>query len=138
MSMHMIRGVREPTSKKRKSKKKVNMDEMVMQWCRHNKDMKRLNCHTAQFETVTEYVKYTTGNLRFRKKIVSCAPEPRAYRVELPDAPILSNSVGNGFKKEAHKYTGTLIKGIATMHKSNAVPIINEQQAIEIAQMRRN
>lgn len=34
-------------------------------------------------------------------------------------------------------YTGTLIKGIATMHKSNAVPVINEEQAIDIARMRR-
>ena len=40
-------------------------------------------------------------------------------------------------KKDSPKYTGTLIKGIATMHKSNAVPIINEEQAIEISKMRR-
>jgi len=41
-------------------------------------------------------------------------------------------------KKESLKYTGTLIKGIATMHKSNAVPIINQQQAKDIANMRRS
>ena len=35
-------------------------------------------------------------------------------------------------------YTGTLIKGISTMHKSNSVPVINKKQAIEISQMRRN
>lgn len=40
-------------------------------------------------------------------------------------------------KKEPMKYTGTLIKGIATMHKSNAVPVINEEQATDIARMRR-
>lgn len=40
-------------------------------------------------------------------------------------------------RKEDRQYTGTLIKGIATMHKSNAVPIIDEQQATEIARMRR-
>lgn len=34
-------------------------------------------------------------------------------------------------------YTGTLIKGIATMHKSNAVPVINDEQAKEISSMRR-
>ena len=38
---------------------------------------------------------------------------------------------------ERKKYTGTLIAGVATMHKSNAVPIINEQEAIDIARMRR-
>ena len=40
-------------------------------------------------------------------------------------------------KKETIKYTGTLVKGIATMHKSNAVPVIDEQHAKDIARMRR-
>jgi hypothetical protein len=42
-------------------------------------------------------------------------------------------------KKESPKYTGDLIVGIGTMHKSNAVPIMRgTKQAEEIAQMRRN
>jgi len=48
-----------------------------------------------------------------------------------------SDKIGNGFKKEENKYTGTLITGIATMHKSNAVPVINKKQAEEISRMRR-
>jgi hypothetical protein len=48
-----------------------------------------------------------------------------------------SNTIGNGFKKEENKYTGTLITGICTMHKSNAVPVINKKQAEEISRMRR-
>ena len=39
---------------------------------------------------------------------------------------------------EVMKYTGVLVKGIATMHKSNAVPVINEQEAKDLATMRRN
>jgi hypothetical protein len=39
--------------------------------------------------------------------------------------------------KDIPKYTGTLIKGIATMHKSNAVPVLNQEQAEEISKMRR-
>ena len=38
---------------------------------------------------------------------------------------------------EKKEYTGTLIKGIATMHKSNAVPVIDQEQATDIANMRR-
>ena len=34
-------------------------------------------------------------------------------------------------------YTGNNIKGIGTMHKSNAVPIFTDEQAVEIATMRR-
>jgi hypothetical protein len=35
-----------------------------------------------------------------------------------------------GRKKESPKYTGDYIVRIATMHKSNAVPITNQEQAI--------
>lgn len=45
---------------------------------------------------------------------------------------------GNGNRKDRKQYTGDYIKGIATMHKSNAVPITNSQQAIEVSQMRRS
>ena len=46
---------------------------------------------------------------------------------------------GDGMrKKEPMKYTGDLIQGIATMHKSNAVPVMKgTDQAKDIARMRR-
>ena len=34
-------------------------------------------------------------------------------------------------------YTGTKVKGIATMHKSNAVPVFSDEDAVDIARMRR-
>lgn len=34
-------------------------------------------------------------------------------------------------------YTGTKIKGIGTLHKSNAVPIFSDDEAVAIAHMRR-
>lgn len=43
-----------------------------------------------------------------------------------------------GTRKESPKYTGTLVKGISTLHKSNAVPVISKEEAIEHSQMRRN
>ena len=46
--------------------------------------------------------------------------------------------IGNGSKKESNTYTGTEIAGIATMHKSNAVPVRKDSNdAIDIANMRR-
>ena len=39
--------------------------------------------------------------------------------------------------KQTQKYTGDKILGIGTMHKSNAVPIFNDQQAKDISTMRR-
>ncbi len=44
---------------------------------------------------------------------------------------------GTTARKENPVYTGTLVKGIATMHKSNAVPVISQQEAEDIAKMRR-
>jgi hypothetical protein len=35
------------------------------------------------------------------------------------------------------EYTGTKIKGIGTMHKSNAVPIFSDEEAVDISTMRR-
>ena len=54
----------------------------------------------------------------------------------MKDGTLISQS-GDTARKDSPQYTGTLVKGIATMHKSNSVPIINAQQAIDIARMRR-
>lgn len=54
------------------------------------------------------------------------------------NAKLTNGIAGNGSKKDAKVYTGDYIKGIATMHKSNAIPITNGEQAIEVSQMRRN
>lgn len=35
------------------------------------------------------------------------------------------------------EYTGTRVKGIGTMHKSNAVPIFSDEEAVDISKMRR-
>lgn len=40
-------------------------------------------------------------------------------------------------KIEPQQYTGTLVKGISTLHKSNAVPILSQEEAVEHARMRR-
>lgn len=51
----------------------------------------------------------------------------------------LTNGVaGNGAKKAANVYTGDYIMGIATMHKSNAVPVTSREQAVDSATMRRS
>lgn len=39
--------------------------------------------------------------------------------------------------KAPQQYTGTKVKGIGTMHKSNAVPIFTDDDAKDIARMRR-
>lgn len=56
---------------------------------------------------------------------------------ETPKIPSLPFTGGACTKKENPVYTGSAIKGIGTMHKSNAIPIFSDEQAVEIATMRR-
>ena len=61
------------------------------------------------------------------------------YRENKETIPLTNKVAENGAVKEQPKYTGDEIAGIATMHKSNAVPVRkdNKTAAIEISQMRR-
>ena len=49
--------------------------------------------------------------------------------------PSRDDSTGSTPRREPQQYTGTLVRGIATMHKSNAVPVISDQQAVDISRM---
>jgi hypothetical protein len=60
-------------------------------------------------------------------------PAGRTTTTDLP-----SRVTPGGSTAPVHKvYTGTKVLGIATMHKSNAVPVFAEEEAIEISRMRR-
>ena len=58
-------------------------------------------------------------------------------RRETPKIPSLPFTGGPCLKKPVPVYTGTKIKGIGTMHKSNAVPVFSDEEAVAIASMRR-
>ena len=60
-----------------------------------------------------------------------------AYRGQGEQAPSLNTGVGNAVRKEPTMYTGTRLKGIAIMHKSNLVPIFTDEEAVDVASMRR-
>jgi hypothetical protein len=59
------------------------------------------------------------------------------YRRETREYPSCPDTTGVAAKVEAPRYTGTLVKGIGTMHKSNAIPVIDEEQMKDLARMRR-
>ena len=61
------------------------------------------------------------------------APAGRSTSTHIP-----SKVTPGGSTAAVHKvYTGDKIIGIATMHKSNAVPVFSDEQAVEISRMRR-
>jgi hypothetical protein len=71
------------------------------------------------------------------KEFVEYKPDYSYRRDETQEIKSLDTGVGSTPKQEPKQYTGTLVKGISTMHKSNAVPIISEDEAKEHASMRR-
>jgi hypothetical protein len=70
-------------------------------------------------------------------KVAKPLPQVKAFVRETPKYPSLNSGYHDCTKKATPVYTGSAIKGIGTMHKSNAVPIFSDEQAIEIATMRR-
>ena len=59
------------------------------------------------------------------------------FRRETEKINSLPFTAGPCLKPEQKVYTGSKIKGIGTMHKSNAVPIFSDEEAQDIAKMRR-
>jgi hypothetical protein len=78
-----------------------------------------------------------------RKRAMSAESLTSVYSLKIPEgrnttAHIPSRDTGgNATLAPAKVYTGTKVKGIATMHKSNAVPIFSDEEAVDIARMRR-
>jgi hypothetical protein len=78
---------------------------------------------------------------RKRKRALSAptytSPKTEPYRRETEKINSLPFTAGPCLKAPDKVYTGTMIKGIGTMHKSNAVPIFSNEEAEDIAKMRR-
>jgi hypothetical protein len=80
---------------------------------------------------------------RKRSRAMSAPSLSSTYKLSIPEgrnttAHIKSvDTGGNATLKAPNVYTGTKVKGIATMHKSNAVPIFSDEEAVDISRMRR-
>ena len=61
-------------------------------------------------------------------------PEGRNTTAHIPSR---DSGGGNATLPPPKVYTGTKVKGIATMHKSNAVPVFSDEEAVDISRMRR-
>jgi len=79
-----------------------------------------------------------------RKRALTSEVLGSSYSLKIPEgrnttAHIPSRDTGGGTATlpPPKVYTGTKVKGIATMHKSNAVPVFSDEQAVDISRMRR-
>jgi hypothetical protein len=89
-----------------------------------------------------ELLKNQGLELEEKRRKRALAAEPLVYKLSTPPgrstAHLPSRDTGGTATLAAPKvYTGTKVKGIATMHKSNAVPVFSDEEAIEISRMRR-
>lgn len=72
------------------------------------------------------------------------APAMKSYSLSYPPGrepkqhiPSRDTGVAVAARPEDKIYTGTAMLGVATMHKSNSVPVFSQEDAVEISRMRR-
>ena len=157
--MHLDNRFSMINTKKYKAKiTKGKLKELELRWREHNKSMKQKHMHHLRYEKFEDYVDYCYGKIKrpdprdrttfkpMRQQTNWRAEQDKDHRKKYPSlmeeqmkaGTFNTASDGKGTKKEAMKYTGDLIVGIATMHKSNAVPVMKgTNQAKDIAKMRR-
>jgi hypothetical protein len=130
MSMHMV-GPALTTTGKRKGKVKFKSAEQKRAYENLDKEWKDL-------------LKRQGAELEDKKRQRAMKAEPLTYKLSAPVGRgnthhIPSRDTGGQVATLAAPkiYTGTKVKGIATMHKSNAVPVFSDEEAVEISKMRR-
>lgn len=115
------------TGKRRKAHRKPGWREAE---AKHRKHLKSLGIDPDAKPKKKEFVPY-------KPSLNPLYEQSLAHREKYKSASDHTAPSDATAKKPSQKYTGTLITGIATMHKSNAVPVINKKQATEISNMRR-
>lgn len=124
----------------------VQLQEMVATTNMKQKTPKRENpkAKAAQLELewkqmMAKHSKPLEGGAKAKGiKVIARKPPKTEAPIQdrIPSNP--KGMMGLATKSTPMKYTGDKIIGIATMHKSNMVPIFNEEAAVDVAQMRRN
>ena len=78
-----------------------------------------------------------------KKRSKAMRAEPLTYKLSAPVGRSTSTHIPSRVTEghstaSVHKvYTGTKVLGIATLHKSNAVPVFSQEEAVDISKMRR-
>lgn len=140
MTMHLEGPWLSTTATKRRQSKRNKSEQLrfEQEHKSYNKNMRQQGRHNEMM-SLEEYDLYVKGLLHKGKIVASreTYKPAKSYHRETPVYPSKDSGIGVAVLPPKKEYTGTLIKGIATMHKSNAVPIISDEQAVDIARMRR-
>lgn len=135
--MHLAQGLTTTSTRKPKPKCSATEEQLRKDHKAYNLNMRKQYLHNSQV-SFEEYCKMRRNELdRQAASTGTFKFETTNYRRTTPHVPSRSDGIGNGTVQAPKQYTGTLVKGISTMHKSNAVPVIDEQHMKDIASMRR-
>lgn len=138
MTMHLIRGVtalntRKPRFKMTKVKEKAWREDLA----NYNRELKRQGQPKLTWE---QYVDMRLGKVQAPK--IKFQPmetkSTQSWQDSREKFPSLVTDVGNTDRKESMVYDGERkLIGIAVLHKSCLQPVFSQQEAEEIAKMRR-
>jgi hypothetical protein len=127
MTMHLAHPALSTTGKRRGKQKFRNSDE-----ARKARELEE------SWKALQKKWGMETEERKRRRAMTAEVYEPEIpFRRETEKIASLPFTAGPCLKPEQKVYTGSKIKGIGTMHKSNAVPIFSDEEAIEISRMRR-
>ena len=133
MSMH-LEGPWLSTTGKKKSKRKFASAEHAKKARELDESWKELlKRQGIELEEKKRKRAMSAGNLSSTGYSLSI-PEGRNTTSHIPSR---DSGGGNATLPPPKVYTGTKVLGIATMHKSNAVPVFSDEQAVDISKMRR-
>lgn len=154
MTMHLEGPGLTTTSYKKRIEKitKAKQAQLESDWRDRNQRLKAMGLPKETFEQFTDWV-YGRGKKEKEKKNTGkkvtktvstlhsgCSPAHSLNKTssQTTDNPSRKEWITGPVSSPPPKtYTGTKVKGIATMHKSNAVPVFTDEEAIDIARMRR-
>ena len=126
MTMHLVRGMTTTNLKKRKTKNKSK--KQLEADAKHDKWLRKMNAHPDQ---IKENKKKNAG------VSIRSIPDYRSNGNTIPTSDVIPG--GSTAPQERQIYSGERrLLGVATMHKSNMVPVFDRDDAKDIAQMRRN
>jgi len=146
MTMHLEKGLTSLNTRKRKPIKltKAKTLQLQQELVTYNKELKQQGRHSERlsFDEYVDFVHGRTPKIDRNKKSKMHQPSNPGFYRETPHYPSvpMTTSSSDTAKKEPQKYTGERkLIGIATMHKSNMVPVFEDdkQYAKDLAKMRR-
>jgi len=124
MTMHLVRGMSSLNTKKRKTQRQPGWEKAQAE---HDAWLMKMGCHPSQLKTKKQEFKEYAPKESYRRSTPDYKSIPTSDRI----VPIAT-------KKTTNVYSGDYIVGLATMHKSNIVPVGRGSSAEDYAKMRRN